>query len=379
MIEQLAINPHRISLAPTFFHSGLFQNISREVPLVVILDNNIEKLLHPHLQPFFSNLQIPFRIISFPAGEKAKQWRTFLYLHQRLASYGISSSSTILAIGGGVTLDLAGFLAATYHRGMPCIFVPTTLMAMIDASIGGKNGINIQHIKNQMGTFYLPQDVWVIPSFLTTLPPQEWRNGIAEAIKHGIIVDADLWSFLQTHQVNILNDPSLLQTFLKKNCITKARVVSQDVLDHHRRNILNFGHTIGHAIETASQGKIPHGFAISIGMVLETKLSLLSRKLQNPQILEDLQNMLRAFQLPTSLTELYQFNPTYTSSLAPTRFSPTKLLAITTKDKKNKTHSPITIVGIENLGLPIPELCFSPDLSIVTQLFKEEFYALRNH
>lgn len=371
MIERIASLPHNISLVSSFFHEELFSQISRDHPLVVIMDHHIERLLFPELQQFLISLNFSLCVLSFPPGESSKQWQTFLHLHQQLLHAGISSASTLLAIGGGVTLDLAGFLAATYHRGIPCIFIPTTLMAMIDASIGGKNGINIHHVKNQMGTFYLPQDVWIIPPMLRTLPQQEWCHGTAEAIKHGLIIAPDLWSFLSLHRGAIFTDSSLLHIFLKKNCCAKAHIVSQDMRDKHQRRLLNFGHTIGHALEATSRGMIPHGFAVSVGMVLETKLSLLTHKLQAPHLLIDLQNLLRIFHLPTTLKELCCL-----THLDPSLFTPRKLMSFAHKDKKNTFQQRITIVGIEDLGKPIPDICFSPDSQLTLQLFKEEFHAL---
>lgn len=376
MIERIVSTPQPISLAETLYQKELFSQISSEAPLVIIMDSNVQRHIFPTLQHFLQSLNFSIRPLFFQAGEHSKQWRTFFAMQQQLSKYGITTKSTILAVGGGVTLDLAGFLASTYHRGLSCVFVPTTLIAMIDASIGGKNGINVNHIKNQLGTFYLPTDVWIIPQLLQTLPQQEWYNGSAEAIKHGFTIDSEIWSLLHTHGTTLYSNPSLLRDFLKKNCIAKAKIVAQDIHNQKLRHILNFGHTIGHAIEAASKGMLSHGAAVSIGMVIETKIFQNSGQLHKSQNITSLKKILKTFHLPTSLQEIFHYSQ-YNKLLQPNMFTPKKLLQFASKDKKNKKYNELTLVPALPDSLISTNLdLFSPDPQLVLQILKEEYRAL---
>lgn len=382
MIEQILSQPHPVSLIDSFYQKELFASLSPKHPLVIIMDENVRKLFFEPIQTFLLSLNFSIVPVFFPAGEKSKQWRTFFSMQNQLSQHGITSHSTILAIGGGVTLDLAGFLASTYHRGLKCIFVPTTLMAMIDASIGGKNGINVRHIKNKLGTFYLPQDVWLIPQMLNSLPKLEWLNGIAEAIKLGYTVDSEIWSLLHTYSRYLFsNEPHCFLQLLTKNCIAKAKIVMQDMYDKDFRQLLNFGHTLAHALESASKGTLPHGLAVSIGMMIETKISQISGRLKNPHCLTELQKMLKSFQLPCSFIDLFH-HPIYRNQLHPAWFKPSTLIRFARKDKKNNHKNLITLVAIEDLHQPAKNhhcVTFSPNPQLVLQILKEEYHALCNN
>ena len=216
----------------------------------------------------------PSLIIVQP-GETAKSLKTVHACYDQLAAHRLERKSFIVALGGGVVGDLAGFLAATYLRGIAFVQAPTTLLAQVDSSVGGKVGVNLKAGKNLVGAFYQPKLVLCDLDALKTLPDREFRAGLAEVIKYGIIYDAKLFARLERDLPKILKrDQSILAPVISRCCEIKAEVVGQDETDGGLRAILNFGHTVGHAIENISgYGKFLHGEAISMGQVAAAKLS----------------------------------------------------------------------------------------------------------
>lgn len=220
-------------------------------------------------------------VLTFPAGERHKTRQTWGMLSDQLLAAGCGRDTVIVALGGGVTGDLAGFVAATYLRGVPFIQVPTTLLAMIDASIGGKTGVDTPAGKNLIGAFHHPTLVIVDPQLLTSLSQNELRSGLAEAIKHGVIADASYFGWIASGLRQILHsDTPDVETQLhlvRRSIEIKVQVVRQDERESGLRKVLNFGHTIGHAIEHVTAYGVSHGEAIAIGMVAE---ALLAERLQ---------------------------------------------------------------------------------------------------
>ena len=214
-------------------------------------------------------------LVIVPAGETAKSLKTVQSCYDRLASHRLERKSFIVALGGGVVGDLAGFVAATYLRGVSFVQVPTTLLAHVDSSVGGKVGVNLKAGKNLVGAFHQPKLVLCDLDALTTLPTREYRAGLAEVIKYGIIYDAALFSRLERDMPKLLRRESKpLGEIIARCCEIKADVVGQDETESGLRAILNFGHTIGHGLEAiSSYGKYLHGEAISIGQVAAAKLS----------------------------------------------------------------------------------------------------------
>lgn len=214
-------------------------------------------------------------LITVPAGEGAKSLKTVQACYDQLAAHRLERKSFIVALGGGVVGDLAGFVAATYLRGVPFVQVPTTLLAQVDSSVGGKVGVNLKAGKNLVGAFHQPKLVLCDLDTLRTLPKREFRAGLAEVIKYGIIYDEALFERLENRLAALLKlDTKLLGEVVARCCEIKAEVVGQDETETGVRAILNFGHTIGHAIEnSAGYGKYLHGEAISIGQVAAAKLS----------------------------------------------------------------------------------------------------------
>ncbi|MDP6794059.1 MAG: 3-dehydroquinate synthase [Verrucomicrobiota bacterium] len=213
--------------------------------------------------------------IRVPAGETAKGLRTIQACYDQLAKHRLERSSFIVALGGGVVGDMAGFLAASYLRGIGFVQVPTTLLAQVDSSVGGKVGVNLKAGKNLVGAFYQPRLVLCDLDTLKTLPKRELRAGLAEVIKYGIIADASLFRRLERTLPELLRlDNSGMANIVARSCQIKAKVVQQDECEGGLRAILNYGHTIGHALEAISRyGRYLHGEAISIGQVAAARIS----------------------------------------------------------------------------------------------------------
>lgn len=241
-------------------------------------------------------------IIVVPAGETAKSLQTVQSCYDQLARHRLERKSFIVALGGGVVGDLAGFVAATYLRGIAFVQVPTTLLAQVDSSVGGKVGVNLKAGKNLVGAFYQPKLVLCDLDALRTLPPREFRAGLAEVIKYGIIYDAPLFARLERDLPKLLKlHSATLAAVVARCCEIKAEVVSQDETESGLRAILNFGHTIGHALEAISRyGKYLHGEAISIGQVAAAELSSALTDLP-PADAERIADLFRRAGLPTSV------------------------------------------------------------------------------
>jgi 3-dehydroquinate synthase len=212
--------------------------------------------------------------VTFPPGEKSKTREWWARLTDELMNRGFGRDSAIVALGGGVTGDLAGFVAATYLRGIPYVQVPTTLLAMVDASVGGKTGVDTAHGKNLVGAFHPPVAVLADPRSLSTLDEREYRNGLPEAVKHGLIADEEYFSWIEANVPALkARDLSVLAELVRRSVEIKGSVVSDDERESGRRAILNAGHTVAHAVEQASGYRIPHGEAVALGLLAESRLA----------------------------------------------------------------------------------------------------------
>lgn len=242
-------------------------------------------------------------LISFPAGEQKKNLRNVQACYDQLASHRLERNSFIVALGGGVVGDLAGFVAATYLRGMAFIQVPTTLLAQVDSSVGGKVGVNLKAGKNLVGSFHQPKLVLCDLATLSSLPVREYRAGLAEVIKYGIIWDAKLFRLIEQNMAKLLKrDTALLTRIIARSCAIKAKVVAEDEREGGLRAILNFGHSIGHAIEAVSKyGLFLHGEAISIGQVAAAKMSVDALGLPTQHVTR-ITELFQAAGLPVTLT-----------------------------------------------------------------------------
>jgi 3-dehydroquinate synthase len=241
----------------------------------VITDTNVAKYFLPSALKGLKATGFDAVSIIVPAGEKSKSIKFVEDCYNQLAVHRMERKSFVVALGGGVVGDLAGFVAATYLRGIPFVQVPTSLLAQVDSSVGGKTGVNLKAGKNLVGAFYQPKAVLCDINAFPSLPDREFRAGLAEVIKYGIIYDASLFDQLERNMDRILaRDTKVLTNVIARCCEIKADVVGQDETESGLRAILNFGHTVGHAIEAISgYGRYLHGEAISIGQVAAAMIS----------------------------------------------------------------------------------------------------------
>jgi 3-dehydroquinate synthase len=241
-------------------------------------------------------------LIEFPAGEANKTRATWAALTDRLLELRFGRDSCVIAVGGGVTGDLAGFVAATYMRGISLVHVPTSLLAMVDASIGGKTGVDTGAGKNLVGAFHAPRLVLADPLVLATLPAAEFRAGMAETVKHGAILDDDYFAWIERSVAHLLAlQPAALEHLVARSAELKASVVMDDPYEEGARAALNFGHTIGHALELHSGFVLPHGHAVAIGMVIESAAGE-AAGITEPGTRARLAALLTRLQLPISTT-----------------------------------------------------------------------------
>jgi 3-dehydroquinate synthase len=245
------------------FYNFLNKTASR---FALIADQNVAEKYGLQLAAELTAEGFEVHLLTFPEGEGHKIRSTKQDLEDQMLAKELGRGDGVIALGGGVTSDLAGFVASTYCRGVSLICIPTTLMGMVDASLGGKNGVNTNEGKNLIGSFHFPKAVFINPDFLKTLPKHEMRNGMAEIIKYGLIASKELFEMLEQGQKNI-------EELILRSCEIKKMVIESDPKEQGFRRILNFGHTIGHALEFASSFELSHGEAIAIGMMTEAYLS----------------------------------------------------------------------------------------------------------
>jgi len=242
-------------------------------------------------------------LITIPAGEKSKALEQAGSICNQMIAAGLDRQSFVIGLGGGMIGDISGFVAAIYHRGIPHIQIPTTLLAMVDSSIGGKTGVNTADGKNLIGAFHHPSLVIDDVEVLKTLPPREFNQGFAEIIKHAIVADAEMFDALKN---TAASDPLALQSLIKRNIEIKSHIVAKDERDQAgERAILNFGHTIGHAIERAGDfRKFLHGEAVSLGIVAACAISIQKAGL-SPGERDAIVDLLWQFNLPTQLPKAF--------------------------------------------------------------------------
>jgi 3-dehydroquinate synthase len=281
-------------------------------------------------------------LIEIPPGEKSKKLAVIEDLSARLIELGIGRNGFLLAIGGGVVCDITGFLASVYMRGIRSGFISTSLLSQVDASIGGKNGVNIGNAKNMVGTFSQPEFVLCDPDMLQTLPADEYLSGLSEIIKTGAILDEELFTSIESNYDAIIKrDPGLLRELISRSVELKAFVVNEDEYETGLRRILNFGHTFGHVIETIAGQK--HGFAVASGMVLAGNISG-RLGLLNPSENERLRKLIERF----GLLEVFNI---------PTG----DFISMISRDKK-KEEDEINFVLIERIGKAVVKKMKPTDL-----------------
>lgn len=318
--------------------------------IFLLVDSNT----HEHCLPVFLPLLAtdrPIEIIEMETGEEHKHLHTCLGVWETLSDNGADRNSLLINLGGGVVTDLGGFVAATFKRGIDFINIPTSLLAMVDASVGGKTGVDLGVLKNQIGVIVPPKMVWVNDSFLETLPAEQMRSGYAEMLKHGLIADPAYWEKLADY--GQLTTEKLLPT-IHHSVSIKNNVVCQDPTEKGLRKILNFGHTLGHAIESYAlenkdQRTLLHGEAIAVGMILEAFLSV------------------SLCGLPLAQAE--EIKKVFSSIFPKESFSVTAqqdILKLLIFDKKN-SHGQINFMLLEAIGKPVI------DVHVPSEMFAAAF------
>lgn len=309
-----------------FWMNAKFENASQiletKQPLLLV-DENVYQL---HFEKFLS-----YQCITIPSGEEAKIFENIAALCLQLSKMDAHKATTLVAVGGGVVTDIVGFLAGIYMRGLRFGFVPTTLLAMVDAAIGGKNGVNLGLLKNQLGLIRQPNFILYDIDFLNTLPHDEWSSAMAEIIKYSCILDADLFCYLEKTEAieSVQKDPKKAAYLISKCVQHKNKIVQADEQETGIRKILNFGHTVGHAFENLY--RLKHGQAIAFGMIVACIASEIYLDLDK-NIRPRLVRLLQKFQLKIAL-----------------EFDLEKVLELLKNDKK-RNHDTIDFILIERLG-----------------------------
>lgn len=260
------------SLAET---GSVFRELNLGKRAAVVTNPTVGALYFEQVRSALVDAGITVHKVEIPDGEQYKTSQTLNAIYGALIDCSLDRGSFIVALGGGVVGDIAGYAAATYLRGIPFIQVPTTLLAQVDSSVGGKTGINHEKGKNLIGAFYQPLAVLIDVATLTTLPGREFLSGMAEVVKYGIALDSELFEFIFANVDKLLDrDKESLKTVIKRSCLLKASIVAQDEKETGLRAVLNYGHTFGHAVETLTcYREYTHGEAVAIGMVQAAKVS----------------------------------------------------------------------------------------------------------
>ena len=300
--------------------------------IAIVTNEVVAPLYLNEISDLFSNMNVIEYIL--PDGEQEKKLKTVHKIIDRLMEAGFGRDSTLIALGGGVVGDITGFTASIFMRGINFIQIPTTLLAQVDASVGGKTAVNHKSGKNLIGSFYQPKCVICDSIFLATLKASEISAGLSEIIKYGLIYDSEFFLWLQKNiQQIVSNDPAAVAHVVQRSCAIKAEIVAQDEKEQSVRALLNFGHTFGHAIEKLTgYGNWTHGDAVAVGMVLAARLSE-KMSLITPEDVQNIEEILTAANLPISLPNI----------------DPAELLAAMQSDKKVKDRN-IQLVLLKNIG-----------------------------
>ena len=305
--------------------------------VIIITDTNVDALYGEKVEAALRKTDHRVDRIAVPTGEAAKEMRTVLAVVEELIALGADRSTALIALCGGVIGDLTGFTASIFMRGIPFIQIPTTLLAQVDSSIGGKTGVDTDAGKNILGTFHQPKEVFIDFSFLETLPEEQFRSGLAEVIKYGAIETPELLDKIEAAAAaGSLREPAFLEKMITTACRIKKGLIELDEWDRGVRRILNFGHTVGHAVEAASAFSLSHGEAVAIGMVAA---AILSEQLHclPAEDRRRIASAIRAVGLPDRI---------------PRNLDLGEIAARTTRDKKKKGEI-VHFVLLKKLGVPI--------------------------
>ncbi len=301
--------------------------------LMVITDSNVSDLYRKEILERLEPIAGALISFVFPAGEASKNLNTVYECYEQLIKAGFDRKDALIALGGGVVGDLTGYVAATYLRGIRFIQIPTTLLSMVDSSIGGKTGVDFQAYKNMVGAFHQPKLVYINLSTLNTLKNREFYSGMGEIIKHGLIKDPHYYSWLKEHREDISNKSyEVLRSMVYRSCQIKKAVVEEDPMELGDRALLNFGHTIGHAVEKLKEFTLLHGECVAVGMAAAAYLSYKRGYLIQTE-LKDLLDTITAFALPVRIDGL----------------NPQDIYQVTRLDKKMDSNK-IRFILLKKLG-----------------------------
>ncbi len=331
----------------------------------IITDQTVEKLYGKSLLDFLTPLMELITLHAFPAGEQSKTRAMKEKLEDALFQANHSKDSALIVIGGGGVTDLGGFIASTFCRGVPFLSIPTSLVGMIDASIGGKTGVNTPFGKNLIGTIYSPEAIFIDLSILQTLPDKQMREGAAEIIKYGLIFNSLLFDmFIDDFNLWDQRDFPFLKKLIYESCLVKKKVIQTDLKEKGMRRSLNFGHTIGHAIETLEEYRLSHGEAIAIGLIVESYISMHLKKIKEYEF-DQIYNLMK------NVGFLLKISQQVTSHA---------MLKVMKRDKKNKGDS-IRCVVLDGIGKVLPfqgEYCKAIPSSLLIEALEwmvAEFYS----
>ena len=351
----LTKHAYQIQIEDGCLNEGLVANIlilvSAASTFAILSDDIVKPLYADRLHSYFVKSGLKSFQFSFKNGEENKTRATKEHIEDQMLENNLGSDTCLIAIGGGVTTDLAGYIAATYCRGIPLILIPTTLLAMCDAAIGGKNGVNTALGKNLIGTILQPKKVIIDPLTLKTLSSNELKTSFSEVIKHAIIADGSFFDYLE----NVCDPMASIEKIIATSCRIKTEIVND--AKKNKRHLLNFGHTVAHAVEIVSEYRISHGEAVAIGMVIESKIAVILGKLKESAF-DRIKKIILQFRLNCDL---------------PADVSIEKLLEAMILDKKSLNGKPrfVILKGIGSCDNCDDEYCTTVDEDLVREALKE--------
>lgn len=320
---------------------------------VIVTDSNVNPLYGQALLTAMTEGGLKVSVLEIPAGETSKNMSMVMEITGKLLALGADRGTLLIALGGGVVGDLTGFIASVYMRSVPYIQIPTTLVGQVDSAIGGKTAVDLPQGKNLLGTFYQPRAVFVDLNFLATLPVREFRNGLAEIIKYGIIEDDKMFKFLEEHMEEVKDrDAGHLLKIIETCCRIKKSIVEIDEHEQGLRRILNFGHTLGHALEALSDYRLSHGEGVALGMIAAARLSAKMHYLPEKDLAR-VENVIAAAGLPTRIE----------AALAP------GAVIDRLKMDKKKKDDVVHFVLVKKIGMPFVNGSVSDEL--ITEVLEE--------
>lgn len=332
----------------------------------IVTDDTIVSKYGKKLETSLKTQGLDVQLFHFHAGEKSKNRATKERIEDELFKNSFGRDSCLIALGGGVVTDLAGFIAATYCRGIPFIAIPTSLLGMVDASIGGKTGLDVPFGKNLVGSIYQPKKVLIDTATLETLSAKERRNGIVEMIKHGMIANPSYFDFLNAHVKEMLElDHDILAKAIYESCLIKKEVVEEDEKEIGKRHLLNCGHTIGHALEKLTDFSLAHGEAVAIGLLVEAHMAVSLNYLSSTDF-ERIKKILIDYELPLAL---------------PSSISMEAILEAMVLDKKSRKGRP-RFVMLSKIGTPLEfggHFCTEVETLTIKQSLQWMYYDLCRH